>query len=159
MDEFEMRRIIYDYIKEICHLSQMQLLATSSYQKNYFQMQIDETVNGLINFFMMNSNNLYQLYEPPVRQKSHMAQQQTVIREEVPEITIEELSQNNGSEGKPAYVAVNNNVYDMSQVIQWAGGTHFGLYAGRDVSNEFMACHKGMAEILDKLPKVGVLKR
>ncbi len=49
MDEFELRRMIYDYIKEICHFSQMQVFSTSSYQKNYFQLQIDEAISGLIN--------------------------------------------------------------------------------------------------------------
>jgi hypothetical protein len=55
VDDFELKRIIYDYIKEICHYSQMQVFATSSYQKNYFQYQIDDATNGLINFIQENS--------------------------------------------------------------------------------------------------------
>ncbi|HEX2936272.1 MAG TPA: cytochrome b5 domain-containing protein, partial [Bacteroidales bacterium] len=75
------------------------------------------------------------------------------------EITQEELAQSNGSEGRPAFVAVNGTVYDMTQIIQWAGGTHFGQYAGKDLSNEFAICHKGAVDILNKLPKVGILKQ
>ncbi len=52
MDDFELKRTIYDYIKEICHYSQMQVFATSSYQRNYFQQQIDDTINGFIHFLL-----------------------------------------------------------------------------------------------------------
>ena len=52
MDEVEMKDIIYGYINEICHYSQMQVFPTSYYQKNYFQMLIDDTVSNLINYYM-----------------------------------------------------------------------------------------------------------
>lgn len=74
------------------------------------------------------------------------------------EFTIEELAQYDGSNGKPAYVAVNGIVYDLSNEITWGGGTHFGLYSGKDLTSEFMKCH-GKEEILNNLPKVGVLKK
>lgn len=151
MDEFEMRRIIYDYIKEICHYSQMQVFATSSYQKNYFQMQIDETINALMNFFVVNYSQRSGQLKTEEQQESPQS--------EVREITREELEQNNGSEGKPAYVAVNGNVYNVSQVLAWAGGTHFGLFAGKELSSEFITCHTGMEAILHNLPIVGVLKQ
>ncbi len=51
MDEFEMKRRIYGYIKEICHYSQMQVFATSYYQRNYFQMQIDDATTALISVY------------------------------------------------------------------------------------------------------------
>lgn len=73
------------------------------------------------------------------------------------EFTLEELANYDGSSGKPAYVAVNGVVYDMSGVASWGGGTHFGLYAGKDLTSQFENCH-GMADILNKLPKVGILK-
>ena len=71
--------------------------------------------------------------------------------------TLEELGKYDGSGGNPAYVAVNGVVYDMSRESTWGGGTHFGLYAGKDLTGEFQGCH-GMAAILMKLPKVGILK-
>lgn len=157
MDEFELRRIIYDYIKEICHYSQMQVFATSSYQKNYFQLQIDEATGALINFFLINGSHTSEKLEIEEQQPPQTGQ--SVSKPELQVITKEELAGNDGGEGRPAYVAVNGTVYDMTQVIQWAGGTHFGLYAGKDLSSEFMACHKGMVEILQKYPVVGTLQQ
>lgn len=59
--------------------------------------------------------------------------------------------------GKPAYVAVNGIVYDVSANSKWSGATHFSLTAGKDLSPEFESCH-GVANKLAKLLKVGVLK-
>jgi predicted heme/steroid binding protein len=71
--------------------------------------------------------------------------------------TVEELSRYNGSNGNPAYVAVNGIVYDVSNVMRWAGGSHFGLMAGQDHTSDFMDCHGGMTERLQSLPVVGTL--
>jgi len=75
------------------------------------------------------------------------------------EFTMEELSTYNGLNGKPAYVAINGVVHDLSKEIAWKDGTHFGLYAGKDLSAEFKECHQGMKLILDMLPQVGILKK
>ena len=72
------------------------------------------------------------------------------------EFTIEELAYYDGSSGKPAYVAINGVIYDVSVEAVWGGGTHFGLYAGKDLTSEFQSCH-GQNGILDNLTKVGVL--
>lgn len=74
------------------------------------------------------------------------------------EFTIEELAEYDGSMGKPAYVAVNGIVYDLSYISVWGGGTHFGLYAGRDLSKEFKSCHGNKVEMLKNLPVVGKIK-
>lgn len=74
------------------------------------------------------------------------------------EFTIEELAQYDGSGGKPAYTAVNGIVYDVSYNPAWGGGTHFGLYAGKDLTSQFQGCHPASA-ILQKLPKMGILKQ
>ncbi|WP_270474752.1 cytochrome b5 domain-containing protein [Clostridium cochlearium] len=73
------------------------------------------------------------------------------------QFTLEELATYNGSSGKSAYVAVNGIVYDVSLQSTWGGGTHFGLYSGKDLTKEFNECH-GREEILKVLPKVGILK-
>jgi predicted heme/steroid binding protein len=73
------------------------------------------------------------------------------------EFTIEELSNNDGSGGKPAYVAVNGIVYDVSNEPTWGGASHFGLIAGKDLTAQFNGCH-GALQILSKLPRVGILK-
>jgi len=73
------------------------------------------------------------------------------------EFTLSELAQYDGTMGKPAYVAVNGIVYDLSAKSKWSGGTHFGLTAGKDLSPQFESCH-GVSTKLATLPKVGVLK-
>lgn len=70
--------------------------------------------------------------------------------------TVEELVLFDGKNGNPAYVAVNGVVYDVTNSAAWAAATHFGLCAGKDLSEEFNACHEGQ-NILDKLPVVGFL--
>lgn len=73
------------------------------------------------------------------------------------EFTLSELAQYDGTMGKPAYVAVNGIVYDVSNVPKWSKATHYGLTAGKDLSSQFESCH-GVESKLAKLPKVGVLK-
>lgn len=73
------------------------------------------------------------------------------------EFTIQELAEFDGAGGKPAYVAVDGIVYDVSYSAVWGGGTHFGLNSGRDLSAEYRNCH-AMQNILLRLPKVGVLR-
>jgi predicted heme/steroid binding protein len=75
----------------------------------------------------------------------------------IKEFTLSELSQYDGSKGKPAYVAVNGMVYDVSNEGAWASGTHFGLYAGKDLTQQFKSCHDNQ-NILKNLPAIGMLK-
>lgn len=74
------------------------------------------------------------------------------------EFTLDELSQYDGTMGRPAYVAVKGIVYDVSNEAAWGGASHFGLLAGTDLSQQFQSCH-GIEGILAKLPKVGFLKK
>lgn len=73
------------------------------------------------------------------------------------EFTLEELLNYDGSMGKPAYVAINGVVYDVSLEPTWGGASHFGLIAGRDVTLEFSKCHS--MQILERLNRVGILKQ
>jgi predicted heme/steroid binding protein len=79
--------------------------------------------------------------------------------EELPEkeFTLEELAEYNGINGKPPYVAINGIVYDMSHIRPWASGTHFGLSAGNNLTEQFMGCHRGAQSVLNKLIQVGRL--
>lgn len=70
--------------------------------------------------------------------------------------TFQELSKYDGKGGNPAYVAVNGNVYDVTNNAAWAAATHFGLTAGKDLTDEFASCHAGQS-ILNKLKVVGKL--
>jgi membrane-associated progesterone receptor component len=71
--------------------------------------------------------------------------------------TIEELGSNNGKNGRPAYVAVNGIVYDVTNNRAWAAATHFGLTSGKVYTQEFASCHAGQQSILTTLPVVGRL--
>lgn len=71
--------------------------------------------------------------------------------------TIGELATFTGKNGRPAYVAVNGIVYDVTNNRAWAAATHFGLIAGKDYTQEFASCHAGQQSILATLPVVGRL--
>ena len=71
--------------------------------------------------------------------------------------TSEELASYDGKNGKPAYVAVEGVVYDVTNNRTWAAATHFGLLAGKNHTQEFATCHAGQQAILKTLPVVGRL--
>jgi predicted heme/steroid binding protein len=71
--------------------------------------------------------------------------------------TLNELAEYNGKGGKPAYIAFEGKVYDVSASVFWSEGEHMGIHeAGRDLTNEIeLAPHR--KETLDKVKLVGVL--
>lgn len=69
-------------------------------------------------------------------------------------LTLTELSRYNGKNGNPAYIAVSGIVYDVTNNAAWAGATHFGLTAGKDLTQEFASCHAGQP-VISKLKVVG----
>lgn len=71
------------------------------------------------------------------------------------EITLEELAQYDGKEGRPAYIAVRNVIYDVSEFPSWAEGMHFGILAGTDATEEFISCHSH--QVIERLKPVGRL--
>lgn len=71
--------------------------------------------------------------------------------------TSQELTTFDGKNGRPAFVAVNGIVYDVTNNRAWAAATHFGLIAGKDYTREFASCHAGQQSILAMLPVVGRL--
>lgn len=80
------------------------------------------------------------------------------------EFTTEELAQYDGSRGKPAYIALNGTVYDVSKAKGWRKGIHttwtIRRMAGRDLTTfweKAPASHK-KAGFLDGIPVVGKLK-
>lgn len=69
--------------------------------------------------------------------------------------TRQELARFTGQGGRPAYVAVENVVYDVTNVPAWRMGTHGPHTAGQDLTIFFRSQHD--LSILQRLPKVGVL--
>lgn len=74
-------------------------------------------------------------------------------------LTLDELLKFDGSNNNPAYVAVDGIIYDVSNSKTWLEGVHYGLVAGRDLTDEINGCHENKEEILSKLVPVGKLKK
>jgi predicted heme/steroid binding protein len=72
-------------------------------------------------------------------------------------ITREELEKNDGKNGKPAYIAYQGKVYDVSDSSFWMDGEHMGMHnAGKDLTEELeMAPHQD--ENFAKVKLVGTL--
>ena len=76
--------------------------------------------------------------------------------EEMRTFTLEELSQYNGKDGQPAYVAVDGVVYDVTNVEAWKDGEHkLGLTAGNELTEEITIQSPHGLKVLEGLPIVG----
>ena len=76
---------------------------------------------------------------------------------ELKKFTVKELEEYNGKDGKPAYVAYQGKVYDLSQSILWGGGDHIGMHhAGKDITEELELAPHG-EEVLERVKLVGEL--
>ena len=73
--------------------------------------------------------------------------------------TPEDLAQFDGKDGRPAYVAVDGVVYDVSDSSRWRDGRHLtcplDATAGRDLSEEIEQAPAGMRALLEAMPVVG----
>ena len=73
-------------------------------------------------------------------------------------ISREELEKGDGAEDRPALVAADGKVYDVTSSGMWAGGKHMNVHAaGRDLSAELKAAPHG-ADVLERFEQVGELK-
>ncbi len=73
--------------------------------------------------------------------------------------TQEDLSYNDGSNGRPAYVVVDGIVYDVSKSEYWKGGVHESMHrAGVDLTAELLSAPHGR-EVLRHVPRVGIFQR
>lgn len=73
------------------------------------------------------------------------------------EFTRKELSTYNGKNGKPAYVAIEGKVYDVTPIKGWVGGRHHGHLAGNNLTKELLHKSPHGAKVLSKLEVVGKL--
>jgi len=72
-------------------------------------------------------------------------------------VTRQELEANDGKNGKPAYIAYQGKVYDVSDSSFWMEGEHMGMHnAGKDLTDDLdMAPHRD--ENFNKVKFVGEL--
>ncbi|MFB3889094.1 MAG: cytochrome b5 domain-containing protein [Candidatus Bathyarchaeia archaeon] len=71
--------------------------------------------------------------------------------------TLEELANYDGRGGKPAYIAYEGKVYDVSESSFWLDGDHLGAHqAGKDLTDELPLAPHG-PENLDRVKLVGEL--
>lgn len=75
---------------------------------------------------------------------------QVTFSAELKKFTVKELEEYNGKDGKPAYVAYQGKVYDLSQSDLWGGGAHMGSHhAGNDITEEVEFAPHG-EEVLER---------
>ena len=76
---------------------------------------------------------------------------------ELRKFTIEEVEEYNGKNGKPAYVAYQGKVYDLSQSSLWRSGEHMGMHhSGKDITEELELAPHG-EEVLGRMTLIGTL--
>lgn len=69
----------------------------------------------------------------------------------------EELSQYDGKQGRPAFIACRGKVYDVTASFLWKRGEHQVLHrAGCDLTEALAEAPHG-CDLLEKFPVVGVL--
>ena len=73
------------------------------------------------------------------------------------ELTLEDLSYYDGTDGKKAYVAVDGIIYDMSGSSRWSGGNHNGYQAGQDLTSVIDNISPHGRSTLTRVPTVGIL--
>lgn len=72
-------------------------------------------------------------------------------------LTLEELTEYDGKDGRPAYVAIDGIIYDMTDVAAWENGLHNGNEAGQDLTEVLTGQSPHGDTVLADLPVVGFL--
>lgn len=70
-------------------------------------------------------------------------------------MTLQELAQFDGKEGRKAYVAVNGTIYDLTESERWQNGHHEGVHqAGADLTEAIKAAPH-VRSVIETFPVVG----
>ncbi len=74
-------------------------------------------------------------------------------------MTLEELKQFDGRDGRPAYIAVSNLVYDVSSSPSWRYGSHYEKHtAGCDLTEELKTAPH-VRSVIERFPVVAELHK
>lgn len=95
---------------------------------------------------------------PPASTESQTENKDMENNMEQMEFTLEELAEFNGKDGKPAYIAVDGVVYDVTDLPAWKDGGHNGFEAGQDLTEAIKKDSPHGVAKLDGVPVVGTLK-
>jgi predicted heme/steroid binding protein len=77
--------------------------------------------------------------------------------EELLEFTLTELLEFDGKNGKRAYIAVQGNVYDVTDSSFWRNGGHNGFQAGRDLTDAILNQSPHGLSTLSQVPIIGII--
>lgn len=72
-------------------------------------------------------------------------------------LTLEELAEYDGKDGRRAYVAVDGIIYDMTDSSAWKEGGHNGFQAGQDLTDAIKNDSPHGVGKLENVPAVGKL--
>jgi predicted heme/steroid binding protein len=73
------------------------------------------------------------------------------------ELTLAELSEFDGREGRKAYIAVAGYIYDVTNSPRWPNGNHNGYQAGQDLTYEILNISPHGTSVLNNIPLIGIL--
>ncbi len=75
--------------------------------------------------------------------------------DDLPVMTMDEVSENDGQDGSRAYVVVEGIVYDVTDSDSWTDGMHQGHQAGQDLTEELQEDSPHGSGVLDDFEPVG----
>ena len=78
------------------------------------------------------------------------------VLEETKKFSVQELSNFDGKNGKPAYVGYKGKVYDLTESSLWLDGDHMGHVAGQVLTEEMEIAPHG-DDVMERMKVVGFL--
>jgi predicted heme/steroid binding protein/uncharacterized membrane protein len=74
------------------------------------------------------------------------------------QLSLDELAQKDGKEGRPVYIAYEGKIYDVSQSKLWKTGSHMRRhFSGKDLTTDMGGAPHG-PEVLERHPRVGTIR-
>ncbi|MCY6958059.1 cytochrome b5 domain-containing protein [Clostridium brassicae] len=160
MDCKACKKLINRMKQNIDELQNIRYMSSNLYEKMFYDSLIQQEmykINVLKNFLcnMRDIQNEYEdmgdIIDGENLKKNYMSMRQRVF-------TLDELAKYDGEGDNAAYIAIDGIVYDVTYEAAWAGGTHLGLKAGNDLSEQMNSCHD-KDKILRNLKQVGILQK
>ena len=75
------------------------------------------------------------------------------------ELSLEELAQKDGKEGRPVYIAYEGKIYDVSQSKSLENRSHMKRHpSGKDLTTDIGGAPHG-PEVLERYPQVGIIRQ